>query len=102
MIDERIIRKALFISWFSFVERKKLKKLNNVKQKKMSQINLKAKKKKKKTWKLYINCKFIGNKPEVKVNKLLKWWWRGKSISKKKKNNKWRIKSYCYFRFITN
>jgi len=37
----------------------------------MSQINLKAKKKGK-TRKLYINCKFIGNKPEVKVNKLLK------------------------------
>lgn len=31
--------------------------------------------------KLYINCKFIGNKPEVKVNKLLKGW--RKSISKK-------------------
>jgi len=49
----------------------------------MSQINLKAKKMEK-TWKLYINCKFIGNKPEVKVNKLLKWW--RKSISKKRKN----------------
>lgn len=36
----------------------------------MSQINLKAKKRK--NMKLYINCKFIGNKPEVKVNKLLK------------------------------
>lgn len=42
-----------------------------------------SKKKGKKTWKLYINCKFIGNKPEVKVNKLLKW--RRKSISKRKK-----------------
>lgn len=42
----------------------------------MSQINLKAKQKKMEKWKLYINCKFIGNKPEVKVNKLLKWWRR--------------------------
>lgn len=33
---------------------------------KMSQINLKAKKKEKENMKLYINCKFIGNKPEVK------------------------------------
>lgn len=43
MIDERL--KNSF--HFSFVERKKLKKLNNVKQeeKKVSQINLKAKKK---------------------------------------------------------
>lgn len=45
----------------------------------MSQINLKAKQKKMEKWKLYINCKFIGNKPEVK---LLKWW--RNSISKGK------------------
>jgi len=59
----------------------------------MSQINLKAKKMEK-TWKLYINCKFIGNKPEVKVNKLLKWWRKSISKKKEKMNNKWAIVTF--------